>query len=223
MKLKLSVPYFKQELGNDCGICCVRTLSGFYGKKVFSKQVLEKCDLHPFGVFTVDLGLFLLEEGFDVDIYSFDLSLVNPSWSKSSETELLERLKELYLGDEFNRKKLEKTISFIECGGRFKVKIPEEKMLIDSIKKKVPVMISVNASVLYDKRSDLAHFVVVNGFTKNSFIVSDPFFEGEYSVSKKKLLFAWFTESINSSGYLLKITPSKKLKKHEKLLDEVEW
>ncbi len=127
---------------------------------------------------------------------------------------------------------LQKILRFIELGGVFKIAMPSESLLSAPLKKKIPLILNVKSAVLYElEPGQFGHDIVLNGESKNNFIINDPYFKGEYTINKKKLFFALCAQSIDASAYLLKAKPKKKIKKIEipemeeekDLIEDIKW
>ena len=224
--MKLKIPFVKQLHGNDCGIACVKMIGKFYGYNFSERKILDVVELHSDGVLAGELANYLLEEGFEVEIHSFDLNLFDPKLQKLSGLKLFKKVKDtVYFGKNvWKSVGLKAIIKFIEMGGKIKIIPPKEKTLIDFLKKKMPLIICLKSGILYDKKTLMGHYLVLNGYNKNSFIVNDPYYKGEYAIKKDKLMFALQAHSIDSTAYLIKAKPKKHFSPQNKLLiEEIEW
>ncbi len=87
-----------------------------------------------------------------------------------------------------------------------KIKKPSKSDLIKFLKRKVPVIIAVRSFLLFNnKPSKMGHFIVITGYDDGIFLYNDPWSGEEHSIKEEELMFAWFNNILESSGYLIAI------------------
>lgn len=93
--------------------------------------------------------------------------------------------------------------------GKAEIRIPSKKEITGFLRKRVPLILAVNSSILFDKEkfSDMGHFIVLTGYSDNKFWYNDPANQKEHSISGDKLMFALSNNVMNSSAYLVSIEP----------------
>jgi hypothetical protein len=146
------------------------------------------------GTLGVFLGIDALKRGFKVTIHSYNLTLLDPTWSTLSMPELKAKLELLHKAKHAPklRKAIEAYIRFIDLGGKVAFEDLRAAMFEKYFKKGVPVLCGLSATYLYrsmreftgkDDKSvfddihgePMGHFVVVYGIDeKNQFMVADP-------------------------------------------------
>ena len=90
--------------------------------------------------------------------------------------------------------------------GRAIIKKPKKTDILKFIKKGVPVIVAVKASILHDKEtSQLGHFIVITAFESGVFCFNDPRDGKEHKITEDEFLFAWHNNILNSSAYLLAV------------------
>ncbi len=74
--------------------------------------------------------------------------------------------------------------------------------------KKLPVILAVNSSRLYnEKHTTAGHFIIITGYKNNTFYYTDPHDGKHHIIQEKRLLSAWTYEITKSSAYLLVLRP----------------
>ncbi|MDZ7798570.1 MAG: hypothetical protein U5L76_03035 [Patescibacteria group bacterium] len=87
-----------------------------------------------------------------------------------------------------------------------KIKKPDKRNIIRFLKKEVPVILAVKTYLLDDSRPrDFGHFIVINGYKNKVYTYIDSRDLKNHKIKEKYLLFAWYSNVLKSSGYLLAI------------------
>ena len=90
--------------------------------------------------------------------------------------------------------------------GKALIKKPKKTDILNLIKKGVPVIVAVKASILHDKEtSQLGHFIVITAFESGVFCFNDPRDGKEHKITEDEFLFAWHNNILDSSAYLLAV------------------
>lgn len=96
---------------------------------------------------------------------------------------------------------------------RAKIKKPNIDDILKYLNKKVPVIVAVRSSLLYDEKSTKAgHFIVISKWKSGFFYYNDPTDGKSHKIKEEALRFAWLNNVLNSSAYLLVIWPKKFLR-----------
>ncbi|MBU1102548.1 C39 family peptidase [Patescibacteria group bacterium] len=99
--------------------------------------------------------------------------------------------------------------------GIAKIRKPDSNDILKFLKKRMPVIIAVNASLLFGYRDKkMGHFIVITGYGNRHFWYNDPWDGKTHKINTENLKFAWFNNVIDSSAYLLAIWPKKFLRTH---------
>jgi hypothetical protein len=175
--MKLKVPIHTQaENSMLCGQVALQIFYDYYGIKKSIKQLLKEVKLYKYGTHVPSLGLNLIENGFDVTIYSKDSDVLLPSYEKLSEKQLVSKLKTNLKNKKLKFKRFNKTIiKFIEAGGKFKIGVVTVDQIKNELKNKRPSILNINCRTLYSERFGMGgHFVVSSGYDKDNIFVNDP-------------------------------------------------
>lgn len=89
-----------------------------------------------------------------------------------------------------------------------RIKKPTLASIRAFLDKKLPVILAVNSSRLYDEKHTAAgHFIVITGYKNNTFYYNDPHDGKHHIIQEKRLLSAWTYEITKSSAYILVLQP----------------
>ena len=166
-----------------CGPTCLHAVYSFYGFPVsLEKTIKEVKFLKEGGTLAVLLGINALEKGFRAKIYSYNLRVFDPTWSKLTSTELIEKLT-LSLKYKKNEKMgiaIESYLKFLKLGGEILFKDISPKLITGYIQKKIPILTGLSSTYLYQspreygmdceyddiKGQPSGHFVVLYNYDK---------------------------------------------------------
>ncbi len=177
--------------------------------------------MNEYGTWSPYIGIYAMKLGYNVEIFTYDVSLFDPTWFNLSNKSLIKKLKIAIkkIKDKDKKFGVRGYIDFLREGGKLTFKIPTKKILIKFLKKKIPPMAFVNSTAYYKrkrkdfkagKRSEFGevggHCIVISGYKNGKFIVTDPnyFKGGIYEVPEDKLIFTWS----NWGGELVVVKPS---------------
>jgi len=207
IKIKLRIPYFKQRK-ITCGPSSLQQVLTYYGKKITLDEILKEVKMFKYGTWTSYLGIYAIKHGFNAKRIYYDVNYIDPSWFKLSRDRLIRKL-QVALKKEKSKIRKDGIISlldYLKTNGKIIFQIPSKKLLIDYLRRKIPIIMCLSSTILYkrrrfdlkkDKRSEygkpVGHFVVIGGYKNGNFIINDPHarYGGVYEVSEDKLIFAW--------------------------------
>jgi hypothetical protein len=205
--MQLNVPRYKQEW-MTCGPSCLQQILSYYGKSYSLKELINSidCDVND-GVYVALLGLFSLKNGFNAKIITSDLSVFDPTWAKLSTKKILTKLRheKAYKSDKVIKLDIGAYTLFLKNGGKLSLDIINIKTIESFIKQKIPVLALISQTSLYSskrffkgkfddiKGKSLPHYVIVSGFDKKSFTITDPDRnpfnkKGVYKINKENFL-----------------------------------
>lgn len=215
MLLKIPVAKAKHKLG--CGPTSLSMVLKYHNKNYSEKQATKDLKiglLKDRGTLVIDHALFAKKLGFHVICYSYNMELYKPSFTKLSKSRVLTELSRLLRKKQtaINKRILKITSELIKSGTNFKIKMPTINDVINLLNKKLPVILAVNAKILFETEklpnfpkipNNMGHFIVITGFKNNTFYYNDPYFGEHKRISKDKLFFALSNNVLDSSAYLL--------------------
>ncbi len=210
--MKLSVPLVRQHPeSDDCLRCCGLMVLRYFGVKISQQQLWKKLYVYKkgsglLGGYMQDLGRIVQETGLKATIYHYDWSWWNKEMVKAVDKDskalilALEKLKKTKTKPS-DQKIIQKEIEFVKAGGRFRFEIPELNRIDKFLTRKVPVIITVRAEVLYhDPKENYNHAIVVVGKEKDNYLINDPYLPVK-KVAAKELYVAW----VRIGGWMLVI------------------
>ena len=177
-----------------CGPTCLHALYHYYKDPVGLKDVIREVkQLKDGGTLAVMLGNHALKRGYQATIYSYNLNMFDPSWSKLSTKQLVINLKR-QMAYKFKQRKLQVAskayIKFLEAGGRLKWSELDEHLIKSYLNRSIPVLTGLSATYLYGTPREISvsnkfdsirgvpagHFVIINGYDEanNCVYLADP-------------------------------------------------
>lgn len=177
----LNVPLVQQAEGSvDCGIASATMIAKYWGLDLAFADIQKKLKVDKYGIYCPQLALFLLKEGFNVSIVTFNPAIFISKNTGMGGKELKKHFEKLLTikltGVESPPKR---TIRFflklLEAGGKIEVRIPTEGDIRKEIKSGNPPVVSATTRFLTAKEPRLNyHFNVVTGMDKDHIYVNDP-------------------------------------------------
>ena len=90
--------------------------------------------------------------------------------------------------------------------GKAIIQKPSKEQILKFLKKGIPVIISVRSFLLYNKPYNKAgHYIIITNYKNGVFSYNDPYRYKRKEIKENDLLFAWYNNIVDSSGYLLAI------------------
>ncbi|MEJ7643839.1 MAG: C39 family peptidase [Chryseolinea sp.] len=241
MKKELVLGFDMQTQPDEvtCGPTCLQALYNYYGDTMPLEDVIREVrSLKLGGTLAVMLGHHALQRGYKAHIYTYNLNVFDPTWFKSSSKKMIQHL-QAQMEFKHKRRKLlaasEAYISFLEEGGELRNDELDESLIIDYLKKSVPILTGLSATYLYDSAREIpqfdiydsikgepaGHFVVITGYDedKGRAYISDPMESNPlgkgghvYSVSFRRLINSILLGIVTYDANLLVIEPKEKKK-----------
>lgn len=177
-----------------CGPTCLHALYRYYDDAIELKQVIQEVkQLKNGGTLAVMLGNHALQRGYDAHIFTYNLTVFDPSWFNQSRNKMVENLRK-QMSYKVKRRKLQVAsrayIKFLEAGGRILNSELDSNLIKSYLKKQIPILTGLSATNLYGtpreipstnkynsiKGEPVGHFVIVNGYEedKNCVYLADP-------------------------------------------------
>jgi hypothetical protein len=213
-----------------CGPTCLHALYKYYNDDVGLKQVIDEVkQLKTGGTLAVMMGNHALQKGYKASIYTYNLTVFDPSWFKLSPQKMIMNLRK-QMRYKFKRRKLQVAsrayIKFLEADGRLLQDELDEDLIKNYLKKSVPILAGLSATYLYGTPREFAdkfdsikgepagHFVIINGYdeAKNCVYLADPMNPNPlksqyYSVSFDRLINSIMLGIVTYDANLLIIEP----------------
>ena len=238
MRKEISLGFDIQSQPDEvtCGPTCLHALYQYYGEDISLKQVIREVkQLKAGGTLAVMLGNHALKRGYKAHIYTYNLTVFDPSWFKTSSKKMIQNLKrQMYF--KHKKRKLQTAsrayIKFLENGGEIRYQELDENLIKGYLKRALPVLTGLSATYLYGtpreipkfnvynsiKGEPAGHFVIISGYEeeKNSVYLADPMTpnplgKGQvYNVSFPRLLNSIMLGIVTYDANLLVIEPKRK-------------
>ena len=243
MKKELVLDFDMQTQPDDvtCGPTCLQALYNYYGDDIPLKEVIQEVkQLKLGGTLAVMLGNHALKRGYKARIYTYNLTVFDPTWFKHSSKKMIRFLRE-QMEFKHKRRKLrvasQAYIKFLQAGGEVRNVELDETLIKNYLKESIPIVTGLSATYLYGSAREIpqfdiydsikgepaGHFVVITGFDeeKKSVQITDPnepnpIGQGKvYSVSFARLINSIMLGIVTYDANLLIIQPKEK-KAHAK-------
>ncbi len=218
-----------------CGPTCLQAVYNYFGDHIGIQDVInEVIQLKTGGTLAVLLGIHALKRNYKVTIFTFNLHIFDPTWFEEGvnlEAKLLEQLK--YKKDIYIPFETDAYLQFLRLGGKIRFEEMTPALIKKYLLRDIPILTGLNATYLYhckreigvtnqydDVRGESAgHFVVVNGYSKNTgkVYISDPLNPNPmaetqyYQVNPNRLINAIMLGIVTYDANLLIIHPQKQL------------
>jgi ABC-type bacteriocin/lantibiotic exporter with double-glycine peptidase domain len=209
--MKLKVPIYKQKDELGCGPACLRMVLDCYRLKISEGKIVKKIGgikrSYYKGTLATDLALLAQSLGFRTTLFAYNTYIMDPAEKKKAR--IIKRLKQVGAKDK-EKYRSESIIKYLKSKGQYKIKRPDVRDLYRLVRRKIPLIIYLSTSALYEKqREGSGHSVVIIGFDKGGFYYNDPLDGGEHKISNDKLLFAWHNNVLDGTAYLLVVEKEK--------------
>lgn len=239
MSTRHDIPLKIQTSSSNCVQTSVSQFLTFYGINISPEEIEKAVPVRisdsgkPIGTLYPDIGTWLINTyGLNLKIHSFDIQIMDRTWSALSQLQLLEELKEASTKGiataltPYAPFLLEAYISYLEARGIIDITKCTNRLL-QGLLAKGPVLAIVSFNYLYDyprSKYDMAkkqyapdafegkvieHSIVLTGFEDGKYYYNDPDNAkgGQHQINDDLLIGAVCTAQINSNNYLMSVEP----------------
>lgn len=234
MKSAIPLTILPQPDETTCGPTCLHTIYSFYGDNISLEEVIREVPALPEGgTLGAWLAIHALKKGYNAVIYSYNLSVFDPSWvgheSFFIKNKLLQQAE--FKTDVKLQRAANSYAEFLDLGGKLKFDILRPSLLRKYLKKGIPILTGLSATFLYECKREYGdnceyddlcgepsgHFVVLNGYDKENRNVSvaDPFHpnplgEGhQYDINIDRVINSILLGIITNDANFIIITPGR--------------
>ncbi len=198
--IKLKIPLKRQPDDVTCGPTCLQSIYSFYHDGISLESVISEVSmLEEGGTFASKLGTHALKRGYQVDIWSFNVHIFDPSWFQLPSKAMIDKLKLQKIAKK--NKKLRYAsdgyIDFLANGGRLHFEDLTSNLLVTLIEEGKPIIAGLSSTFLYrseredpktNVNNDIAgrpagHFVLITGIDLEARTaqITDPYFPNNIS------------------------------------------
>lgn len=230
----LKVPIQQQPDETTCGPTCLHAIYQFFNDSISLNSVIDEVEeIEGGGTFGVLLAEHALDRGYHAVICSFNLQLFDPTWSRQSNEEIIQKLVQQseFKNDSKLKMASDAYIRFLEKGGEICFQDLDYSLIKSWLQKDQPIIAGLSATYLYqsarefganmdydDVRGEPAgHFVVLHGYdpeTKEVYIADplkkNPLVNGQfYKMSINRVINSILLGIVTYDANLIVITPNK--------------
>lgn len=226
-----------QPDNTTCGPTCLHAVYGYFNRNLDLDQLIAQIPAwEGGGTIAVNLGIHALKQGYDAQIFTYNLHVFDPTWFPSESVHLQERLRA-----QSRHKRVPKLqwaseayVEFLKRGGKLGYEDLTAGLLRRFLKQRLPILTGLSATYLYrcaretdDSEPDdiqgspAGHFVVLCGYNKRTrnVMVADPLLPNPvsnsqfYEVNIDRLVCSILLGIVTYDANFLVISPKEKPKK----------
>jgi hypothetical protein len=193
MDKRLYVEMLTQPDETTCGPSCLHAIYRYFGDEIDLQDLIgEVTSLESGGTLAVFLACHALQRGYHARIYTYNLSVFDPSWFLDESIDIVERLGEQM--ETKNNPKLHVAskgyIEFLQRGGDLRFEDLTSGLIRKYLNRSIPLLTGLSATYLYrtprefghdsdwdDIRGEPSgHFVVLSGYDREhrNVLIADP-------------------------------------------------
>lgn len=232
MESRLHLDIAPQPDNNTCGPTCLHAIYNYYGDEVPLGQLIKEVPaLAEGGTLAVLLGCHALARGYTVKLYTYNLTVFDPTWFQPGGPPIAERLRKQIELKDIPKLRLasQAYLEFLRLGGSLRMEDMTGNLLRRYLKRAIPIISGLSATYLYNEPRESpnggpddvggtpqGHFVVLCGYDaiERSVLVADPLQpnplaapNGKYDVDLDRLMCAIMLGVVTYDSNLLVIQP----------------
>jgi hypothetical protein len=176
-----------------CGPTSLHAVYRHFGDSISLRHVIDEVPSLPTGgTLAVLLGAHALKRGYRATIYTYNLSLFDPTWfGKQVDLTAKLRAQSQLKPDETLRGATGAYLEYLDLGGRISFEECRPRLLRRYLRRRVPVLAGLSATYLYGTAREMpnenepddvrglpvGHFVLVRGYLQGQrkILIADPF------------------------------------------------
>ncbi len=202
--LRLPVTMLPQPDGTSCGPTCLHAIYRYWGRREALRTIIARARrLEHGGTYAVFLACDALRKGFEATIYTYNLTVFDPTWFKPGVdiADRLRRQRDRKQRDVNLVRATEGYLEFLALGGRLRLADLSRSLVRAVLRRRLPILTGLSSTFLYrsareygphdvpdDVRGGPAgHFVVLAGYDRRarSVLVVDPYGPHPYGPSRR--------------------------------------
>ena len=154
----MNIQILSQPDDETCGPTSLHAVYKYFGLELKLPDLIDAVPFLPEGgTLAVLLGIDALKRGFDAQIFSYNLSVFDPSWKSLSREDLIQKLlaqKKIKSGKKFQQAS-DAYIDFLSAGGHIQFDLLNPKLLKRFLSQKIPVLAGLSATYLYGSKREI--------------------------------------------------------------------
>jgi hypothetical protein len=233
VSLQLPVQIMPQPTETTCGPTCLHAVYRYWGSNEKLEDVIARTRaLEHGGTFAVFLACDALTHGFQATIYTYNLTVFDPTWFRQKR-DIAERLMAQLEAKDDPRilHVTEGYLEFLRLGGRLRFHDLSPPLVRGLLRRRLPILTGLSSTFLYrapreyginnipdDARgTPSGHFVVISGYhrSERKVLVSDPYGphpygqQRDYWIKLDRVLNSVLLGIVTHDANLLVIAPRK--------------
>ena len=201
--LRLPVDILTQPDETTCGPTCLHAIYRYWGRDETLTDVIARTGkLERGGTVAVFLACDALRQGFDATIYTFNVTVFDPTWF-TGDVDIaarLERQREAKPHDVRVQEVTQGYLEFLKLGGRLRMADLSRYLLRGMLRRRLPIITGLSSTYLYRARREYGpddepddirglpggHFVVLAGYDRpeRKVLVADPYSPHPYGLAR---------------------------------------
>ena len=235
MELRLRLDMLQQPDETTCGPTCLHAIYHYFNDLLPLQQIIDEVPrLAEGGTLAVHLAVHALKRGYHATIYTYNVTLFDPTWFGPNAPDMAQRLRaqmEAKPGERL-RVATQAYLEFLDLGGKLQFEDLTTGLIRKHLTHDVPILTGLSATYLYrtarEKGSRMdyddvqgepsGHFVVLCGYDRGerAVLVADPLLpnpmsqNNQYAVNIDRLVCSILLGTLTFDDNLLIIKPSPK-------------
>ncbi len=200
--LRLDITTLPQPNETSCGPTCLHAIYRYWGRNEPLHVVIKRMQwLDEGGTYAVFLGCDALRNGFNARIYTYNVTVFDPSWFTEPNIDLRERLtlQRMAKTDRRVQDATEAYLDFLNLGGRIRLVNLSQHLVHALLRRRIPLLTGLSSTFLYRSKREFGsndepddvrgtpagHFVVLAGWNerKRKVLVVDPYQPHRYGTA----------------------------------------
>lgn len=198
--LQLPVSILPQPDETTCGPTCLHAVYRYWADDEPLEQIIQRTGrLEHGGTFAVFLACDALRKGYSATIYTYNLTVFDPTWFASRDADIAERLRrQSEIKTDYRLQHATKGyLEFLSLGGRLRLLDLSRYLIRGILRRKLPIITGLSSTYLYrvareygpdDVPDDVrglpsGHFVIISGYDRErrKVLVVDPYHKNPYA------------------------------------------
>lgn len=202
--LQLPFKILPQPDETTCGPTCLHSVYRYWGADESLRDIIGRTGrLEHGGTFAVFLACDALRRGYHATIYTYNLTVFDPTWFRQRGFDIALRLRQQaeVKDDSRLRHATEGYLEFLKLGGRLRLLDLSRYLIRGILRRRLPIITGLSSTYLYrvareygpdDHPDDVrgkpsGHFVVIAGYDseRRQVLVVDPYQQNPYAESQE--------------------------------------
>jgi hypothetical protein len=205
MESRLHLDIAPQPDNNTCGPTCLQAIYNYYGDSLPLTQLIpEVPSFEEGGTLAVLLGCHALARGYSVSLYTYNLTVFDPTWFQPGGPPIADRLRAQMAVKDIPKLRMasQAYLEFLRLGGSLRMEDMTGNLIRRYLKRSIPVLAGLSATYLYNEPRESGlegipddvngtpqgHFVVLCGYDaqERRVLIADPMQPNPFSSQNQR-------------------------------------